>query len=185
MCVCRALPPSYKYLTIYFIHPLPDQDVYHEWVSDQTARIYHLDFTGCEKSRDKIGYHHKVVTVETQLWQIRAGINNCFKTVYPLHPWMRFSEGLDRRGRGLYLWGVYWSWHTDTLCKLTENFCLKALIRTDNFFLKGNGERHLPKTNTEIWALPHGDLTKRSSYWQYYLRKCMREGLNREYILNN
>ena len=46
--------PSYKYLT-YFIHrSLPG------WMfttGDKTATGYHLDFTGSEKSRDKIGYH--------------------------------------------------------------------------------------------------------------------------------
>ena len=45
--------PSYKYLT-YFIHrSLPG------WMfttGDKTATGYHLDFTGSEKSRDKIGY---------------------------------------------------------------------------------------------------------------------------------
>ena len=90
--------------------------------------------------------------------------------------------GVRWGGGGLYLWRVYWSWHTGTLCKLSKNLCLRALLSTVNF-LKGYGE-HLPKTNTEIWALPHGDLSslRGSSYWQYCLRKCMWEGLDRGYI---
>ena len=52
--IILARSPSYKYLT-YFIHrSLPG------WMfttSDKTATGYHLDFTGCQKSRDKIGYH--------------------------------------------------------------------------------------------------------------------------------
>ena len=40
------------YVPDYFIHPILGHDVHHQWVSDKTTRGYHLDFTGCEKSRD-------------------------------------------------------------------------------------------------------------------------------------
>ena len=138
----------------------------------KTARDYHLDFTGCEKSRDKIRYHclfwspsqAKVITFET----------------HPLHPWMRFSEELDRGGWGggsLSLWGLLKLTHWHSLQTHWKPL-LKNPYKYSQHFLKRNGE-HLPKTNTEIWALPHGDLTslRGSSYWQYCLRKCMWEWL--------
>ena len=45
--------PSYKYLTIIFIHPLPGHDVHHQWDSDKTASLRKGDVsTGSSSLRD-------------------------------------------------------------------------------------------------------------------------------------
>ena len=91
--------------------------------------------------------------------------------------------GAGQRGVGggwsLSLWGLLKLTHWHSLQTHWKPL-LKSPFNTVSFFLKEYGE-HLPKKNTEIWALPHGDLTslRGSSYWQYCLRKCMWEGLDR------
>ena len=115
------------YVPDYFIHPIPGHDVHHQWVSDKTTRGYHLDFTGCEKSRDSIGYH-------CLFWSPSQG-DNIWNSPSPPMDEIFWGAGQKGLGRGvLYLWGVYWSWHTGTLCKLTENLCVRSLISAVNFF---------------------------------------------------
>ena len=80
---------SWLYVPDYFIHPLPGHDV-HQWVSDKTTRGYHLDFTGCEKSRDSIGYH-------CLFWSPSQG-DNIWNSLSP--PMDEIFWGAGQRGLG-------------------------------------------------------------------------------------
>ena len=122
--------PGYTYLTISFILSPAMMFTTSESVT-RLQEVTILILQECEKSRDSIGYH-------CLFWSPSQG-DNIWNSPSP--PMDEIFCGAGQRGLGrgvggvgLYLWGVYWSWHTATLCKLTENLCLRSLINAVNFF---------------------------------------------------
>jgi len=103
--------PSYKYLTISFIlSPAMMFTTSESVIRLQEVTI--LILQGVRNLGTRLGTiacsdpHHKVITFET----------------HPLHPWMRFFEGLDRGGRG----GERRSLSLRSLLKLTHWYSLQT-----------------------------------------------------------